>query len=166
MPLTTSIYRGISASQVGSIDLGKPRFEFSPAAISIDLADGVLDYQASKIWTDRRTIAASGSESLDFAGTLVDALGATLTFTAIKAIYVKADAANTNDVVVGGAVSNGFVGPFSDVTDKIRVKPDGSFSWVAPKTGVTVTAGTGDLLLVANSSGTTGVTYDIIVVGI
>jgi hypothetical protein len=49
-------------------------------------------------------------ENLDLSGVLANALGATLAFTAIKAILIVADSANTNNVVVGGAASNGFVG--------------------------------------------------------
>ena len=37
--------------------------------------------------------------------------------------------------------------------------------WVAPATGATVTTLTGDILLVANSSSGTSVTYDIVIIG-
>jgi hypothetical protein len=93
--------------------------------------------------------------------------GATLTFTKIKAILVKAAEGNTNNVVVGGAASNGWVGPFGDVSDTVAVKPGGTLLLVAPNAaGYAVTAGTGDILKVANSGAGTGVTYDIVIVGV
>jgi hypothetical protein len=46
------------------------------------------------------------------------------------------------------------------------VRPDGKFVWVAPgATGIAVTAGTGDLITLTNSGGTTGVTYDVVIIG-
>lgn len=131
---------------------------------SLALADGTGTGKANAIWSDTRTIAASSSENLDLAGVLADAFGNALTFTKVKAIMVKAAAANTNDVHVGGAASNGFTAPFADATDIAKVKPGGVFLWVYPA-GATVTASTGDILKMANSSSGTGVTYDIIIVG-
>jgi hypothetical protein len=56
----------------------------------------------------------------------------------------------------------------SDPTDKVVVRP-GGFQMIGVGTGdlnaYGVTAATGDLLRIANSGGTTSVTYDIIIVG-
>ncbi len=101
--------------------------------------------------------------------TLVTALerSSKLTFTKIKAILVKAAEGNTNNVVVGGAASNGWVGPFGATTDTVAVKPGGTVMFVAPDAnGYAVTAGTADQLKVANSGVGTGVTYDIVIVGV
>jgi hypothetical protein len=93
-------------------------------------------------------------------------LGATLAFTAIKAILIVADAANTNDVVVGGAASNAFVGPFADATDKINVGPGDVFLITRRSAaGLAVAAGTGDILKVANGGAGSAVTYRIIILG-
>lgn len=121
--------------------------------------------QCDKAFMDTRTLAASATENLDLAGALTDVLGAALTFAKIRAIMVFAKTDNVNDVVIGGAASNTFVGMFNDATDKIRVKPGGAFVWFAPQDGATVTAGTGDILLVANSGSGTPVSYDIVVLG-
>jgi hypothetical protein len=130
-----------------------------------DLSNGTGDDQVNELWHDERTIAASGTDTLDLAGALTSAFGATITFTKIKAIVVIADAGNTNDVVVGGASSNAFQGPFNATTHKINVQKGGAFVAIAPKTGWTVTAGTGDQFLIANGGGTTSVTYRIILIG-
>jgi hypothetical protein len=50
--------------------------------------------------------------------------------------------------------------------DGIALRPGATFVWISPDaTGVTVTAGTGDLLNIANSGAGTSVTYDVIIIG-
>lgn len=133
---------------------------------AFNLADGTGANQANMIWLDQRTLAASATEGLDLAGSLTNVYGSTITFTSIKGIIVFAAAANTNNVLVGGAVSNGFINWVSDASDVLVVPPGSMFSLVNPNAnGYAVTAGTGDILKISNSSSGTGVTYDIILLG-
>lgn len=164
MSLETIITAAIKAVETSPLDLAAVS---APAALEVklNLTNGTGANQASKIFSDSRVLAASASESLDLAGSLTSALGATLTFATVKAILIRAKATNTNNVVVGPAASNGFLGPFGDATDRVAIKPGGVLMVAAPATGWTVTAGTGDLLSVANSSSGTEVGYDIILVG-
>lgn len=164
MALTSTLVTKITANQTGSNDLGTPSFPLN-FSDTVNLGSGTGSSNADLLFTDRRTIAASGTEDLDLAGGLTDALGATLTFVKIKAIYIKAIAANTNNVTIKPASSNGFLGPFNAAADKLSVPPSGSILLQAPVSGWTVTAGTGDLVTIANSSSGTGVTYDIIIIG-
>jgi hypothetical protein len=164
MSLTTNILVGIAATLQGSNDLGTPVFPLSKKDETA-LANGTGSSQADLLFADQRTIAASDNEDLDLAGSLTDPLGSTLTFAAVKAIYIKAAAGNTNDVQVSPASSNGFLGPFADASDQIDLPPGGALLLTAPADGWTVTGGTGDLLNVANSGAGTSVTYDIVVVG-
>jgi hypothetical protein len=165
--LTGQLHTEIIVSYTGSNDLGSPRFTLSQGnQAPIALANGTGSGQANLLFADQRTIAASSSENLDLAGVLTDPFGNTLTFAAIKVIRICASSANTNNVLVGGAASNTFLGMFDDATDIIRVKPGGCFLWIAPQTGATVTASTGDILKIANSSSGTGVTYDVTILGI
>lgn len=130
------------------------------------LPNGTGSGQADLIWDDRRTIAASGTDDLDLAGTLTDIYGATVTFARIKAIVVAAAAGNANNVVIGAAATNQFVGPFGSATHTCHVRPGGVAAFVATDaTGWPVTAGTGDLLRIANSGAGTSVTYDIVLLG-
>jgi len=164
--LNAVITAWVRGTYAGSNDLASVVADFnSLPKTEITLTPGTSSGNADLIFMDTRTLAASATENLDLAGSLTDPLGATLTFKTIKAIYVKAASANTNNVVVGGAGSNTLLGIFSDATDKIVVKPGGVFMWVAPATGATVTASTGDILLVANSSSGSSVTYDIVIIG-
>lgn len=122
--------------------------------------------QANQVFHDQRTLSASATEDLDLAGGLTDAYGTTLTFTKIRALIVQAAAANTNNVLVGGAAAAQFATWVSDATDKIVVRPGGTLALIAPDaTGYAVTATTGDILRIANSAGTTSVTYDLILIG-
>jgi hypothetical protein len=165
MALTTTLNVGLSAAQTAARDLTTVRAPLDYAK-RIILASGVAAGQADLLFSDTRTLAASASESLDLAGGLVDALGATLTFARVKGLLVYAAPGNTNDVIVGGAAANAWVGPFADATDKAKVKPGGLGLWFAPgATAYPVTAGTGDLLQVANSGAGTSVTYDVVIIG-
>lgn len=132
----------------------------------VAFSNGTGANQANMVFTDQRTLSASGTEDLDLAGGLTDAFGNTITFTSIKGIFIYAATGNTNDVLVGGAASNQFIEWVSNASDVIVVKPGGFFGLCNPAAnGYAVTASTGDLLKVANSSSGTSVTYDIIIVG-
>jgi hypothetical protein len=67
------------------------------------ITNGTGANQANNAFSDERTLNASASENLDLAGVLQNALGASLAFTAVKAILIVADVGNVNNVVVGGA---------------------------------------------------------------
>jgi hypothetical protein len=164
MALTTSIVAQVSAVHTNPVDLGTGTLPLSVQRM-INLTSGTGANAADRLFSDTRTLAASGTEDLDLAGVLVDVFGTVLTFARIKMILVSAAAANTNNVNVSRTTSNG-VPLFLAATDGIPVRPGGLFLWAAPDaTAVPVTAGTGDLLTVANSAGTTGVTYDIVIIG-
>jgi hypothetical protein len=81
-----------------------------------------------------------------------------LNLTKVKILRIRAATANTNDVVVGGAAANAFLGPFADATDKIAIQARRrGCCLIAPNAGYTVIAGTGDQLKIANSGAGTGV---------
>jgi hypothetical protein len=168
MALTTRLRASVNAQQTSPRDTGTASDPISQA-VSISLDDGTGAGQANRVFADTRTLSASATEDLDLAaGALTDAFGTVLTFAKIKAVYVSAAAGNTNNVVVGGAASNTWVGPFGAATHTVAVKPGGVlalFAGDADTNGYAVTAGTGDQLKVANSGGTTGVTYTLVIVG-
>lgn len=164
MTLSATLTAKLLAEQSSALDLGVVAFDLNEIK-SIALADGTGADQADQMWTDQRTIAASGTDDLDLAGSLVNALGATATFARIRALYVAAALGNTNNVLVGGATS-AFVNWVSDTSDKVVVRP-GGFLLLANRdaTGYAVTASTADILRIANSGSGTSVSYDIVLVG-
>lgn len=164
MTLTAAIKAVINATYRGVNDLGTPEFPLSISA-SNAFTNGVGINQADLIFSDRRTLAASANEDLDLAGVLTDPFGVVITFAKIKAILIKAASGNTNSVNIKPATTNGFLGPFNAAADTIKIPPNGIVLLTAPINGWPVTAGTADLINIANGGGTTSVDYDIIIIG-
>lgn len=162
--VVASIGLSIDATLTGASDLGAPKQAVKLNEI-IQLAAGTdAVNKADVLFADTRTLAASATENLDFAGGLTNAFGASITAAEIVAIFIRAAAGNTNDVRFGPASSNGFTGPFADATDRLNVKP-GEFQLLVSQKGWPVTAATADLLTVLNAAAGTSVTYDIVVIG-
>lgn len=162
--LKSSVVVQVDALYKNILDLGTATDAFQKKA-KVELANGTGANSADRMFHDQRTLAASASESLDLAGSLTNEFGETLTFVEIRAVVITAASGNTNSVRVTRPASNG-VPLFLAASDGLDVPPGGAFAWVSPADGsVTVTAGTGDLLTVANSSSGTAVTYDIVIIG-
>ncbi|WP_433368369.1 hypothetical protein ACQPZX_41430 [Actinoplanes sp. CA-142083] len=163
MTLTTVIDANVAASLASALDLVTAS---APLELNtrITMPSGTTSGKADLCWSDTRTVAASSTDALDLAGTLAGVLGGTLTIVKLKAVLVRAAAANVNNVRVNRPASNG-VPLFLAASDGIDVLPGGLFLWVAPGAGVTVTAATGDLLNIDNSGAGTSVTYDVVLVG-
>jgi hypothetical protein len=149
-----------------TLDLGTGKAAQSLSR-SMSLSSGTGAGKADRIFSDRRTLAASATEDLDLAGVLLDAFGAAITFARIKGLIIAAAAGNSNNVVVGAAASNPWA-TLLGATHTLTLRP-GAFvavgTGVADATGYAVTAGTGDLLKVANSGAGTSVTYDVHIIG-
>jgi hypothetical protein len=146
------------------LETGQASLDYKKA---IGLTAGTGAGQADRRWSDKRTLAASANEDLDLAGVLTDVFGQAITFARVKQLVVVAAAGNTNNVIVGGAATNTWVGPFGAATHTLAVRP-GEAKVICSATDATaypVTAGTGDLLRIANSGAGTPVTYDIFIVG-
>jgi hypothetical protein len=165
MSVQLDVVVNIVGQVAGSNDLSSPVAPFN-GKNALGFAPGTGAGQASKVFSDRRTVNASSNDDLDLAGSLVDPFGAACVFTGIKAIYVKAAAANVNDVVVGGHDTAAFLGPFADASDKVAMKP-GEVLLITNRSanGWAVTATTADILRIANGGSGTSVTYDIILIG-
>lgn len=165
MPQNSNICVAVNGALTSSLDLEAVQSTLAKR-LSVDLADGAGLGQAAQIFSDSRTLAASANENLDLNGSLTNAFGAVIAFTKIKALMVFASTANTNDVIVGGAASNGFVSPFGAANNTVAVKPGGCLVLVAPDAGgYAVTAATADLLKIANGGAGSAVTYDIVLIG-
>lgn len=165
MAVTGSIQINFNFVLSGSHDFGTPK---APVVAMNNLLFGPGEdlTQVSEIFADQRTLAASETEELDLSGVLSDALGATVSFTAIKGIYVKAVATNYSDILVGGSVSKGFDSWIGAAGDQVKLHPGALFALVVPgATGYAVTAGLGDLLKITNTDIAHEASYSIILVG-
>jgi hypothetical protein len=161
MSLVTTGNLSLLGSLTKAFDHADGNFPAS-LGVPLNMSTGTGANQADLVFSDQRTTA---TESLDLSGTLTDAFGDTLTMVRVKAILIKAAAANTLDVFVGGG-SNPLIGWVADPTDIVEIKPGGAFMvWAPDATAYPVTASTGDILKVAASDGATSITYDIIIIG-
>lgn len=155
----------VNGSYVGSNPLGSVKFGFDQEALAQFSAGASGAGKADLLYSGTTTLAASATANLDLAGVLTDPLGATLTFGHVKAIFIHASKANTNDFCIGGAGTNAFVGPWGSATDKVCIKPGGVYINADPGVGWAVTAATADLLKQANSGAGSSVSADVIIVG-
>lgn len=119
-----------------------------------ELANGTGADQADLLYFAQRTLNTT-TENLDLAGGLTDPFGDTLTFAKVKGLYIKCNGTTTgNKVTIGGAGANTFP-LFVDTTDKLEIKAGAELVLWGPTDGYTVTAATGDILLVeTNYNGT------------
>ena len=161
--LSTSGKINVATALSNDVDAGSASSS-QDNTVTIKLTNGTTADKADLTWTDQRTLADSATEELDLAGSLASAFGASLTFARVKAIMVKNES-TTQVLTVGGAASNAFEGWISS-GGTITVRPGGAVAFYAPDvTGYEVTAGTGDLLKVANGAAGDATTYTITVVG-
>lgn len=169
MPLTAKVSATIRAVETGTNDFGGPNYTPQLAAV-LDLANGTGVGQVDRVFADVRTVASASNDDIDLAGVLVGALGSTITFVEIVAIAIInapiSGAANTTNLTIGGG-SNPFVGFLGGTTPTIGPIRPGGFVLLGCGADVgigTVTAGTGDILRIANSSGASA-TYQIMILG-
>ncbi len=131
-------------------------------------ANGTGANQADKRWSSAgRSLAGTTAEALDLAGSLLDYRGNVITFARIRGIAIFNNAAigAANLIQVGGQATNQFINWVANSSDIVNVRPQGLLLLIAPDaTAYAVTAGTGDLLRVANSEVGT-ITYDIALLG-
>lgn len=166
MALDSKLRFQIEAEHSSAADFTTPSASLNKIYQTI-LGSGVAAGQADRVWSDRRPLAASATEDLDLAASLTDSFGATITFARIKALLIAAAPGNTNNVVAGAASSNPWTALLG-ATGTLIVRPGtvvAVFCGVADAIGYAVTAGTGDLLKIANSGAGTGISYDIAILG-
>lgn len=162
MSFTGSVQAVIRGDLVNAGDLSSGK-DILRTTLEDLFTDGTGLNQANNQFSDRRTLTTGANESLDLAGGLTNAFGVTLTFTKIKAIIIQALSTNTTDLTVSRP-ANGL--PFFAASgDALVLRPGGIFVLTDPSAaGITVTAGTGDLLNIANAAGASAF-YDIIIFG-
>ncbi len=173
MPLSAQLSVQVKADQIAATtapDLGTLAQATHQLAIPkvVDLVDGTAAGQANVLWSDTNTLAASANTDIDLAGALTNAIGGTSVFARVKGLYIAASAANTNNVVVGAAAATQWLSLIGTATGTIILRPGASMlvmAGIADATGYTVTAGSADLLRIANSGAGTTVTYDIAIIG-
>jgi hypothetical protein len=135
------------------------RVQTTSKTIELKFSAGAGALQNNNVYAVSRTLGGA-SEDVDLAGGLTDVFGATLTFAEIKLFGVHNTGANS--ITVGAASSNAWAG-LLNATGTMTLAPGDFVIFGSPgATGAAVTAGTGDLLKVA---GTSGQPYELIIWG-
>lgn len=166
MARNAQIAVSLNATDEGNSAFGGPYWSGAISA-ALSLGDGTTANKFDRVYIAERTVASATNDDIDLAGVLTTALGTTITAAELVAIMLingpKAvgAAANTTNLTIGGG-TNPVVG-FSATGDIIGpIRPGGVFLLAAgDAAGIgAVTAGTGDILRIANSSGASA-TYQI-----
>ncbi len=167
MSLTTETLVRFKATQIGPNDFGG---SFSPTMEAmLQTSFGTGANQADLLFIDERTVTTAANDDLDLAGVLTSAFGATITAAELVAVFVinrpRSGTANTTNLTIGGG-SNPVVGFLGGTTPTIGPIRPGGFVMIGcgDAAGIgAVTAGTGDILRIANSAGASA-TYQIAII--
>jgi hypothetical protein len=167
MPLDVSTLQvQIAGNLTGTaVEGGTPQYPLN-VTWSAPLTTGTGASQADKLYTAQITLPASSGQDIDLAGVLSDPFSVALTMVKLKAIAIRANALNTNNVNLTRPAANG-VPWLLAAGDGIAIGPGGIFVAVNPgAAGLgTVTPATGDLIRVDNSGAGSSVTFDIVLIG-
>jgi len=126
-------------------------------SISYDktFTDGTGTDQVGAVWNDDTRSLASTTETLDLDG-LTDFKGATMSDNNAVKVFciINNETATGKKLIVGGGDWAAATMMLVDSTDKINIGPGGILLAVSPVDGYTVTASTGDGLLLDSGSNT------------
>jgi hypothetical protein len=159
---------GFKASQSAGANSFGATFWNGAMSLVQGFTDGTVANKFDRLYMTERTIGASSNDDLDLSGVLTDIFGATITAVELVGIVLinkpKSDAASANlsNLTLGGG-TNPVVGFLGGTTPTVGpIKPGGCFVLMNPDaTGLaTITAGTGDILRIANGAGGSN-TYQI-----
>ena len=156
MAVGGSISLKVAASKSGSPSVGSALWSGGLDHI-LSFGNGTTANNIDLVYVAERTVASNTTDSVDVAGALSDGLGATITAAEIVAIVVMnkraSGVANTTNLTIGATGSLNQLSGFNQAL--ATVKPNGMYMHVNPDaTGiVAVTAGSADVLPIANSSG-------------
>ena len=161
MAVTTTLTAKLTGTQSGPNDFGGT---FSPTIEKIiKLTDGTTANKSDMLFTDVRTVSSSSNDDIDLAGVLTDAFGTAFNAAELVAVIIingpVTGAANTTDLTIGVG-SNPFLGFLGGTTPTIGpLKPGAVFMLAAGDVaGIgTVSAGSADILRIANSGGASAI---------
>ena len=118
--------------------------------------------------TKKYTIAASGTQGIDLAGSLTDPAGNTITWTKLMGLIIILDDETTATSISVGPYSgsNPLAGLFADASDLLKIYNGGSMCWMTPAaTPVTVTGGSADALRIVNNDASNAATVYVAFLG-
>lgn len=160
--LVTTITGAVTCVHTDTQDDGSIGTDPVTMPLADSLTNGTGNDQADLVFHQRKTLTTGATQNYDLAAALVDEFGTTLTFVAIKALYIRNLNASRALTVGGGAQP--WLTWVAAAADAIVIPPMGIFLLTAPLAGFAVTADTGDDLLVTNAAGGDTI-FDILIIG-
>ncbi len=137
------------------------RFDLS-ALQTLRLSSGTGAGQIDLVYSEKdASIGTSTTVDRDFAGSLLDSQGATITMVKVKLLFLYNG--GTVPVTVKGKTGAVFA-LFSGSTDSVSI-PAGACLFYFDPTGITVGAGTTDKITLGNASGSTAAAFTMLVAG-
>jgi hypothetical protein len=138
------------------------RLSHGPVEWSTTYTTGTADGSIDRLWSTSAN-ATTSPTSVDLLGTLASVADGALTtsFVELVLLYVE-NTSTSGNIIVGDAASNPFAAIFG-ADGTVIIPPGGCFLWAVKLAGVTPTAGTGDILQIAASTGTVG--YKLLLAG-
>lgn len=131
----------------------------------VSLTAGTGANQADALFHDNRTLADAANETLDLHdGSLFNEFGDTVTFNILKALYIKNNSLDANLII--GAAATVQLGILVGATDTLKIPPGGEFLFTAPGSAGVNTVTNSKLKIAHDGTGTSNLTYDIIIVGV
>lgn len=142
----------------------------------LTIGPGAGTNQANQQWYTVGTLAAAATVDLDLAGVLTNSFGDTVTLTKIRVLAIHNAGADDGDggyttqsgetLKVGAAGTNPITSIFDgSSTSKVVIHSGGQLLLTSPADGLTVTAGSADVLRIENA-GTKTIQYRILVQGV
>jgi len=150
MAMTNNIVVSLVSTLTGTDGLAA-----KTASLAEIIQESLTSVACSLLYSTSGTISG-GADEYDLAGSLKTPIGDAAVFAKAMLVFIRNNGTNAMTV---GAANN--IPIFADTSDKLTLAKNAWFLFCNPA-GVTVTAGTGDLITIA---GTNADTYDLIVIG-
>lgn len=166
MPLKCQFTFGFLGTQNKTADAGIGTQPYAAGIRDLIWRSGIGYDEADLIFSDTRSLAGGANEDLDLVGGFSDAFGTVVSPAKIKLLIIENLNTDTQILTVKAAAANGWAGFLSSGGAFVHPgssQMPGMLIIPAPK-GVAITAGTGDLLNVANAAGN-ACSYRITIVG-
>lgn len=129
-------------------------------------ADGVAAGQNDLVWSDRITLGAGATTTIDLnGGGLTNVFGAAVNFVEVTSIVIRnlETVAGTRTLRFGPAPANTFLWTFGTPNDGVDIAPKGAYGQYVDA-GVASPAGN-DSIQIVNTDGANAVVYDIQIIG-
>ena len=131
-------------------------------AAATRFTDGTGANKIQQVLLEAGSIAASGSDTIDLTGDLLDPGGATITFTKVKGFIIRNTSASGDGIQVDGT----FNAWLKASGDGVKVMPGGFLAVCNPTAdGYAVTGGSADEITLTNLDSVNAQTYEVEVIG-